>query len=285
MLPSLHDNSDCRGAEFKGIFLEYIKNLLLHTSLLHASCLPSFSQFFSGKFLPRIIHSQLPLKQNGSATVTIPSSLDKMEHFTVCARFKTYYFLDIYTDIVYGQSSSIQVVLYFGEWNPFIFFSQVTEKLQGGRKDILGCYYYKGNTSCFSVWKPNIWNKFCLMMDKQKKTLQVSLNERQNISITDHQLPDVNNKILLMNNKVENLWNPGIWGPVHGAITDFNVWDRIIEESKDFPNDIDHEPGNILSWETAEVDTNLLTDTSDVVFLDNPKFEVFREECRSMAPF
>ena len=114
-------------------------------------------------------------------------------------------------------------------------------------------------------------------MDKQKKTFNVSLNERQNKSITDHQLPDVSDKILLMNNKVENLWNPGIWGPVHGAITDVNVWDRIIEESKDFPNNIDHKPGNILSWETAEVDTNLLTDTSDVTFLNNPKFEVFRE--------
>ena len=84
----------------------------IFTSLLHASCLPSFSQFFSGKFLPRIIHTQLPLKQNGSATVTIPSSLDNMEQFTVCARFNTYYFVDIYADIVYGQSSSIQVVLY-----------------------------------------------------------------------------------------------------------------------------------------------------------------------------
>ena len=118
----------------------------------------------------RIIHSQLPLKQNGSATVTIPSSLDNMEQFTVCLRFKTYYFLDIYRDIVHGQSSSIQVVLYFGEQNPFIFFSQVTENLQGGRKDILGCYYFNENTSCFSVWKPNIWNKLCLIMDKQKKT-------------------------------------------------------------------------------------------------------------------
>ena len=227
----------------------------------------------------RIIHSQLPLKQNGSATVTIPSSLDNMEQFTVCLRFKTYYFLDIYRDIAHGQSSSIQVVLYFGEHNPFIFFSQVTENLQGGRKDILGCYYFKENISCFSVWKPNIWNKLCLMMDKQKKKFGFSLNDKQNLSITDHQLPDVNDKILLMNNK------DGVRGPLHGAITDFNVWDTIIEESKDFPNDIDHEPGNILSWETAEVDTNLLTDTSDVVFLDNPKFEVFREVCRSMLPF
>ena len=115
------------------------------------------------------------------------------------------------------------------------------------------------------------------MMDKQTKKLKVSLNEEKNISITYHHLPDFNDKILLMNNEIQNFWNPGIWGPVHGAITDVNVWDRIIEESKDFPNDIDHEPGNILSWETAEVDTNLLIDTSDVVFLDNPKFEVFRE--------
>ena len=76
-----------------------------------------------------------------------------------------------------------------------------------------------------------------------------------------------------MNNK------DGVRGPLHGAITDINVWDTIIKESKDYPNDIDHEPGNILSWETADVDT------SDVVFLDNPKFEVFREVCRSMLPF
>ena len=128
------------------------------------ACLASVKSF-QESFYQRIIHTQLPLKQNGSATVTIPSSLDNMEQFTVCARFKTYYFLDIYTDIVYGQSSSIQVVLYFGEQNPFIFFSQVTENLQGGRKDILGCYYFNENTSCFSVWKPNIWNKLCLIMD------------------------------------------------------------------------------------------------------------------------
>ena len=81
------------------------------------------------------------------------------------------------------------------------FWRQVTENLQGGRKDILGCYYFKENISCFSVWKPNIWNKLCLMMDKQKKKFGFSLNDKQNLSITDHQLPDVNDKILLMNNK------------------------------------------------------------------------------------
>ena len=66
--------------------------------------------------------------------------------------------------------------------------------------------------------------------------------------------------------------------PMYGAVTDVHVWDRLIDEVKEYPlSNTNHAPGNIISWETAEVKTNLLMQDSEILFLENPQFELFRK--------
>ena len=169
------------------------------------------------------------------------------------------------------------MVLALGDKNPFLFYSKVQEKKQGGRKHIEGCIAFEGKEICFSIWRPNIWNKFCLMFDKQNKELLLSINHRQSyLNISYNNQPDVNGNILMMNG--QNVWT--LW-PMYGAVTDFHVWDRLIDEVHEFPlSKTNHSPGNILSWTTAEIQTNLLLEDSEVLFLKNPQFEVFRKVTR-----
>ena len=85
-------------------------------------------------------------------------------------------------------------------------------------------------------------------------------------------MPDVNGRIVMMNGNIYG------WGPMYGAVTDFHVWDRLIDEVNDYPLlSTNHTPGNIISWETAVVETDLLVEHSEVLFSGNPQFEMFRE--------
>ena len=159
-----------------------------------------------------------------------------------------------------------------GEENPIIFFSKVQEKKQGGRKKIKGCISFEGKEICFPVWRPNIWNKLCLMFDEQNKHLLFSINEIQRLNTSYDNMPDVNGRIVMMNGNIYG------WGPMYGSVTDFHVWDRLINEVNDYPLlSTNHTPGSIISWETAVVETDLLLEHSEVLFFGNPQFELFRK--------
>ena len=223
----------------------------------------------------RIIYTELPLKQNGSVQILSPSLLDHLEQFSFCARFKTFRFLDFNKE----NYVSRQIVLVLGGKNPFLFYSKVKEKKQGGRKHIEGCIAFEGKEVCRQVWRPNIWNKFCLMLDVQYKKILLSINERQSLfNISYNSKPDVNgNGSILMLNGQNIFWGQSFW-PMYGAVTDVHVWDRLIDEVEEYPlSNTNHTPGNIISWQTAEVKTNLLIEDSEILFLENPQFEVFRK--------
>ena len=223
----------------------------------------------------RIIYTELPLKQNGSVQILSPS-LDHLEQISLCARFKTFRFLDFNKE----NYVSRQVVLVLGSKNPFLFYSKVKEKKQGGRKHIEGCIAFEGKELCTQVWRPNIWNKFCLMLDVENKELVLSINERKSLfNISYISKPDVNeNGRILMLNGQNIFWSKYMFWPMYGAVTDVHVWDRLIDEVKEYPlSNTNHAPGNIISWETAEVKTNLLMQDSEILFLENPQFELFRK--------
>ena len=166
-----------------------------------------------------------------------------------------------------------------GGKNPFLFYSKVKEKKQGGKKHIEGCIAFEGKEVCTQVWRPNIWNKFCLMLDVENKELLLSVNERKSLfNISYNSKPDVdrNGRILMLNGQ-NIFWGQMFW-PMYGAVTDVHVWDRLIDEVEEYPlSSTNHAPGNIISWETAKVKTNLHMEDSEILLLENPQFDVFRK--------
>ena len=149
-----------------------------------------------------------------------------------------------------------------------------------------GQIYFDRNNWMIPIWKPNAWNKFCLYIHDEKKCVDFTVNGQVIIqSYSYKEKPDVAGDIFLLNynTKLQYLFNSvsfsgSTWCPMHGAITDLQVWDKIVKESEYFPfSTLNHPSGNIISWDTANITTKLSIVNTEVLFADNPKVEAFRE--------
>ena len=217
------------------------------------------------------------------------SRLDSFDTFTLCSRFKTVQFLDKF-DFEHGSCSVRgQNLLYLGVVNPFavssaIIYNKATsygaaavdscapddmDNFLGvtGEKKLAGGILFEKEIYSFEIWKPNVWNKFCLFVDDSNKHILFTINEAILFEKTYTEKPDIDANIRLMSMGM----------PMHGAITDLQVWDKLIDEELYFPmTNITHPPGNVVSWGTAEIATNFTTKDSDIVFPDHPAFMAFR---------
>ena len=211
--------------------------------------------------------------------------MDHLKQFSLCARFKTFRYLDLYK-FKENKKLSNQLVFYLGRKNPFFFHSRVTKISDG--KNISGRIYFNKKEWIIPVWKLNVWNKFCLKIDNIRNILSFTFNENEVIQkLQFDEKPDTSGNIFLLNYEIKSqfLSNDAFlamkygssWCPMYGAIADLHIWDRIVTEKNEFPDfNTSHIPGNIVSWESAQLKTKFMATNSEISFPNNPVIEGFR---------
>ena len=172
------------------------------------------------------------------------SSIIDVEHFTLCAKFKT---IRLATYSI-NTKSNYGAVLSFGNnfsWN-FGAVKQEDVSYQPGDyfKKVLQNKYLAGGVydarnkefSYFSMWDLGVWNRFCLQRVKSNMILYINEKEVQKTLNFDKER--IAGNIRLMNLYIDE--NKSY--PMQGSVTDLQIWDRILMPSE---NETD---GNILSW-------------------------------------
>ena len=80
----------------------------------------------------------------------------------------------------------------------------------------------------FPSWKVNEWQSICVTVDKKREIFRVFKENELIFKRKKYKMKVEESDIILMNNaKDENLRSP-----MYGAITDFNVWKKILSRKK-----------------------------------------------------
>ena len=126
-------------------------------------------------------------------------------------------------------------------------------------KSVAGGIYDSGiNTSSyFSIWNIGVWNQFCLQ--KLKTDMTLFINEKEVKKVSNFDQSSLSGNIRLMNFKIDEM----ITYPMHGEVTDLQIWDRIVSPSE---NDSD---GNVLSWKDVHLTKQKGQEILEKDFKDN----------------
>ena len=203
------------------------------------------------------------LPQKGGYAQLLNSSLKAYDSVSVCGRFVTYQFT------VHPDTVTHQVLLSAGKHYLLSGYvalpcGHVEPGCTQYNKDRLGTgWKYKrvlgfsnlGKSNSFSyypVWEPGQWNSFCVTASISGALLRVNING-QTMAESDSYggyYQNVNRNILLMNNFD---FGPT---PVHGAVSDLNIWSRILSEEEISAWSLCQRdlPGSVLSWSEASLD-------------------------------
>ena len=123
-------------------------------------------------------------------------------------------------------------------------------------KKVFGTFSAGGTKHFYPSWQPGVWSSVCVAVSKTSRFMAVNING-DNVATNRyygvyHQ-HDVN--IFLMDPQQ----------PSDGAVTDVNVWRRILteEEIRQWHHCRTEPEGKVINWDTAELNINNL-DTSEV---------------------
>ena len=124
----------------------------------------------------------------------------------------------------------------------------------------MGSLYYNTERRfiMFPLWKPNVWNTFCVIADATNKIYKTIINEET--VFESHQYDGYHKKsmgnIKLLNgfSHTEDLF----FFPFKGEVTDVNIWNKTIgvTELGKWSKCENREPGNIIDWMMADLDFN-----------------------------
>ena len=199
------------------------------------------------------------------------SSLHLYPEFTICSRFKTYQFT------TYPDNYPFQVVLHLNNHLTFLACFVAVPCSVAGQKD---CTLQVQNINSnvpggwkqgkvfgisqsgdweryvsYPAWQPDTWNTACLTLSAPGRHYQVRLNGQVMGRVKgyrgEHREARGEN-IRLMNSG--GAWD---WFPLHGAVTDLAVWDRILNNTEltawERCEEVGPGPGNIVSWDSVEL--------------------------------
>ena len=223
--------------------------------------------------------------KNGIAEV-LNSSIYGIDEVTICARFKTYQF-GIYLEYEFFPFQDILHYDNIGHlFSSFTFIPCEESKMHSGcsqnYKENYGPYWKHGSVVGLSrvngedattqeildgnVWSPDIWNSVCILASALKMQLKINLNGKivKNTNNYLGLLKEYDQNLFLMN------YNPYLDSPVHGEITDVNIWSRLLTESEVdmwFKCEDRVQAGKILDWATAKL---IVSDLND--------FNILKEE-------
>ena len=128
----------------------------------------------------------------------------------------------------------------------------------------------------FKTWQPGVWNSVCLTYDGTKQTLKININEKNVFVSNSYTIKYRGNYNLVLMN------DGAFWGgsPMHGKMTDVNVWRRVLtdKEIHHWEECKSSEGGDLVNWETARF--NLTAGISQTV----EDKESSRQRGRSRGP-
>ena len=121
-------------------------------------------------------------------------------------------------------------------------------------------YAYLGGYEYFHSWQPGEWNSACVVVASGPLSrFRVIINGETALEISNYtglysRLGGGKN-LVLMN-------DGGYWGgePMHGAVTDVNVWPRDLSEAEleDWAQCRETAPGRMVAWQEARLELKLL---------------------------
>ena len=124
----------------------------------------------------------------------------------------------------------------------------------------------------FNTWQPGVWNSVCLTYDGTKQTLKININEKNVFVSNSYTIKYRGNYNLVLMN------DGAFWGgsPMHGKMTDVNVWRRVLtdKEIHHWEECKSSEGGDLVNWETARF--NLTAGISQTVE-DKEKYICFHK--------
>ena len=117
---------------------------------------------------------------------------------------------------------------------------------------------FHGAYSVFPLWKPDVWNTFCIVVDTANKSCTTFLNDEP-VSVSDqydgvHQTVSGN---LFLLNGFSFTENQFVY-PFQAEITDIQIWGKTLttKEMSRWRSCDSDEPGDFLNWQEAEISTD-----------------------------
>ena len=236
-----------------------------------------------------ILNEKLPLDE-GAYVELKNSSLHNLNKFSVCGSFKTKQFLDIYRI----KDANKEIMKYschtiFSTSNFFLMsVVQSYEKTdeQGNESSFrlnqvkaakkkwvfLHSKVFKEDIQS-EIWKPRIWNNFCLKVNMAERIANLTLNSALiHVFKFDEEEKIDEENIKLMNFFFQTSETSNSSCPFYGSLTNFNVWNSIIDDV-----DSNNLNGNVVSLDTASLVSDFrIANAPDYLISNKPYYETLR---------
>ena len=181
------------------------------------------------------------------------SSLEYFEEFTICLRLNTFTFT-VDTEVTRHQAVLVQ--------GPFWLLSSFTALYC--EHSFVGCTQmdknfnplwklgqangYHEDGQYFKAWQPQVWNAVCITASNNN--LNITINEEQVLNQNNYKGNHRNtngSNLFLMNESEQN--------PMHGMITDLQIWSNILtrQEISEWSNCKSSLVGDIINWDDIEL--------------------------------
>ena len=149
----------------------------------------------------------------------------------------------------------------------------------------LGLLLHKHKYELFELWKPELWNNFCIIGDYLEKQYKAYLNNKliyQSETYDGVHRKGTGNLFLL--NGYSYRYEKFVY-PFQGEVTDVNIWNKTLSQ-KDmdkWSNCQSGEPGNIVNWNEARfkfynIETTDIHMDEICIFKDPEKFITFNQK-------
>ena len=172
-----------------------------------------------------------PLNKDGVAIIR-NISLSSFDHLTFCVRVFTYQFDNTFSPYQFIISEPSKILGSFTGRNcqfhgcEKYFKDMIGEAWKFGK--VFGSSITNNGYITFPSWKVNEWQSICVTVDKKREIFRVFKENELIFKRKKYKMKVEESDIILMNNaKDENLRSP-----IYGAITDFNVWKKILSRKK-----------------------------------------------------
>ena len=214
--------------------------------------------------------SQSRPREEGLAVIS-ESSIQDLEEFTVCLRFITYNFaIDRPNQVL-----SVHDFFMLGG-----FSKSSCQGPEGQCAIVPWKVYGRTNFKKFPGWSPNEWRSVCMSGSSVSQSWNITFDGRKSVSFEYNSYHNRSPENIVLMNVMEGFPH----GPLHGAVSDLQVWSRLLqeEELQQWLHCRSDLVGNYLNWATLHLNiTGLHTwywDKDDICSKENSKEKYFHFE-------
>ena len=132
----------------------------------------------------KVVEPSKNLEETGGYFTVKDLSIDTLDEFTMCLKLKSYNF-----GIMSEQF--LQNILYHGDSMLAVITNQYCDHLSEGctvyqRQEVpdifwehgksSGYHKYLGQTFAFKIWRPEVWNSFCILASQTNRFYKIFMN-------------------------------------------------------------------------------------------------------------